>query len=210
MRTEDKRRYGFWGCLVIMMIVSGLAFVSCSDDESDDEPDVIWDIAPFDIDIMVMDESGENLLNPMVEGNWMDAPFQMLCQGEEYDANWVNFISPGNRNQPWKESRACAPAQLWGLRCVEHTYWDGHHWTWHENEYLLAFGEFESTENHDLKMEFYVPGRTDPYKISVEHRFGGYDLDSDEGYKRIWIDGKEVGSMPIKIVLPRRDDASSE
>lgn len=176
------------------------AMVACGDDD-DNKDDIIWDIAPYDVSIEIVDEDGTALLNPTVDGNWMEQPFSMTYNGKEYEADWTVLYGAGNADM---KSRYI-PAYFYGLRCVNVWFWDGSHWYAKEDEYQLAFGEFPSDEDKDLSFEFYVPGREEPYRIAVEKRFWWNADNEPDGYKKVWLDGKEV-DFPITIVLPRRTE----
>ena len=48
---------------------------ACSDNNDDmPDDDMIWDISPVVASIQLVDEDGNNLLDPEVEGNWIGEP----------------------------------------------------------------------------------------------------------------------------------------
>lgn len=191
--------------LLLAGVLLGVAgtFVACDDkgdaDFKEEDDILIWDFAPFDVEVKLVDEAGVNMLNPTVEGNWIGQPFAMTYKDEEYGLNWDKLVPDGYA----PEGRACI-AQFYGLACGQTCYWNGSHWDWIENDYYLSFGEFAGDDNHDLLIDLYVPGRDLPYKITVEHRFGWKSKNEPRICTKIWLDEEPVEKFPIKIVLPRR------
>lgn len=184
-------------CITMGAILATLC--SCENQEPGPRPDTLWDFGGYDVEIKIADKSGTNLLNPTIEGGWMDAPFRMVYNGKEYETQW-DFNENGVIEVPHPNSRAL-PSFWYGLRRIKSLYWDKS-WEWHQNEYLLAFGQFDPTEDKDIYVEFYVPNKEKPYKISVENRFRWTGVDECETTRRIWCNGKEIDGFPITIVLP--------
>ena len=63
--------------------------VACSENDIDidndmpDEEFVVWDISPTGVIIQLVDEAGNNLLDPEVNGNWVDEPMWMGWENKE-------------------------------------------------------------------------------------------------------------------------------
>ena len=186
----------------IIAIAIFATLCSCENKEPGPSPDTLWDFVEYNVEIKITDESGTNLLNPTIEGGWMNEPFRMIYNGKEYETQW-DFNENGVIEVPYPNSRASL-ISWYGLRRIKSLYWN-HSWEWHENEYLLAFGEFDPTEDKDIYAEFYVPNVEKPYKISVENRFRWTGVDECETTRRIWLNGKEIDGVPITIVLPRNE-----
>lgn len=184
-------------------LVSAMTFVSCDDKEDIDDGDWIWDFAPLNVEVKLVDEEGVNMLNPTVEGNWMGLPLSMTYDDKLYELNWDNPLPDGF--SPDSHGRAYL-AHFYGLTYGRVNFWDGERWHWLENDYYLSFGEFNRDDNHDLLLELHVAGIENPYQIKVEHRFWWESKNEPGGYTKIWLDGKPVESFPVKIVLPRRTE----
>jgi len=198
---------------IILTLLSAFAGMLTSCDNDNDQPsnnDVIWDVPPFNVQIYIVDTEGENLLSPDAAGNWMGQPFEMMFEGQNFQANWEDKDSPEKSEAIFKStaSRAAAPAVFSGLQCVTEALWHGdqHGWEITPGQYLLTFGEFETTENQNLEMQFLVPGRNTVTDIKVINNFSWSENNEPVIDRKIWVDGvKTDGSNPIKIVLPRRD-----
>lgn len=195
-------------CFSMLMItgislVSAMTFVSCDDKEDIDDGDWIWDFAPLNVEVKLVDEEGVNMLNPTVEGNWMGLPLSMTYDDKLYELNWDNPLPDGF--SPDSHGRAYL-AHFYGLTYGRVNFWDGERWHWLENDYYLSFGEFNRDDNHDLLLELHVAGIENPYQIKIEHRFWWESKNEPGGYTKIWLDGTPVESFPVKIVLPRRTE----
>lgn len=195
--------------LLLAGVLLGVAgtFVACDDKEDADfkeEDDIlIWDFAPLNVEVKLVDEEGVNMLNPTVEGNWMGLPLSMTYDDKLYELNWDNPLPDGF--SPDSHGRAYL-AHFYGLTYGRVNFWDGERWHWLENDYYLSFGEFNRDDNHDLLLELHVAGIKNPYQIKVEHRFWWESKNEPGGYTKIWLDGTPVESFPVKIVLPRRTE----
>ena len=147
-------------CFSMLMItgislVSAMTFVSCDDKEDIDEGDWIWDFAPLNVEVKLVDEEGVNMLNPTVEGNWMGLPLSMTYDDKLYELNWDNPLPDGF--SPDSHGRAYL-AHFYGLTYGRVNFWDGERRHWLENDYYLSFGEFNRDDNHDLLLELHVAG----------------------------------------------------
>lgn len=186
-----------WLKTVAIAMICSITYVSCDNNENEDM--VFGDFNPLNIDIMIVDEEGTNLLDPTVEGNWMDQPFQMTCLKDTYETSWIGDpilnIPPPSR---------LYVAYFHGLRCEQISVFENNDRVYYENKYKLVFGEFQGDEHQDLSMTFHVPYIETTYNIKVEYRFYLENYYDAYHTTRIWVDGKEVDSRPIKIVLPRR------
>lgn len=76
-----------WLKAVSIAMICSITYVSCDNNENEDM--VFGDFNPPNIDIMIVDEEGTNLLDPTVEGNWMDQPFQMTYLKDTYETSWI-------------------------------------------------------------------------------------------------------------------------
>ena len=162
--------------------VSVLAlFISACDDFT------ITDYAPVNIGIQIVDEKGNNLLNPEIPGNWFGQEFEVVYNGESYKAYW-----PGTATQP--ESRYYLPT-FRGLTLEPHLLYDTPIETLYPKFYF-SFGEFDGAEDQDISLKFFVPGQSEPYDIRLVKKKS----------TNITINGKKHKGSVVKIVLPHLTD----
>jgi len=176
--------------------------LSSCDDNKGDEPkgDIIWDIGPLNIDVKVVDGSGNNLLDAYAAGNWVGQPFVMTYKGESYEVVWPEPDVIGDASNGI-HGRAYMP-HFDGLKAIIENYWDVDHRVFVDGKFYLSFGEFSGDDNHDLSMQLSVPGLDEVYNIDVTHRFG-WDDGKPVIATTIKLNGEIVEKFPIEIVLPR-------
>ncbi len=166
------------------LLVLGLgAMTSCKDDDGPEEG-VIWDIYPTDIYVELVDEAGNNLLDPNVEGNWVGEDLYITYKGETYTAAWDIQEEHG--------SRMYLP-EFYGL------IWTGRY-SW-EQKPRLAFGEFSGEGNYDMSLTFGVPALDASYDFQFKQHFywKHHEPMSDNC---IIFDGKEMNGCTLKLVFP--------
>lgn len=168
--------------LLLMTIMMGLS--GCNND------DVIWDIYPANIIVKIVDEEGQNLLDPDVEGNRVGCPMSMTYDGETYSAIW-------DREELNRESRYYM-ASFRGL------IWEGILDSSSPASHKLSFGEFQGDTDHTIDATFTVEGTGKVYVIRYEHKFKwkGKKPYSDD---HIYLDGKKYDGNTIEITLPARE-----
>lgn len=169
-----------FGLLILVAYV--LCMTSCSE-----EGDVIWDVAPAGIEIQLVDEDGNDLLNPEVEGNWVGAAMQISYDGETYDAIW-------SREDIKPRSRYYMPTFI-GL------VWNGALYD-DNKDYNLYFGEFEGTENHDMHLTFSIDGMTTVYEFEYKHDFS-WKKNEPNSDNHIIYNGKKIEGSTIVLTVPR-------
>ena len=196
--------------LYAVVVMMSLVLSSCGSGDEDEPapqptPKMIWDFAPYDVVVKIMDTEGTNLLNPGISGHWMKEPFRMTFNGDDYPVNWSDYLQPGICDVPgmYHAGSRAVPAIFSGLRCLEDTYWNGEQLMWHKDEYVLAFGAFPSNDNHEIEMEFHVPNQSISFRIKVQNSFRWKSENEPDGDTEIWLDDVKINAFPIEIILPR-------
>lgn len=113
--------------------------------------DIIWDVAPYSITMLVTDTEGNNLFESSTPGNWLDSPISALYDDKEY-------TYPKEETPQTKEYLA----EITGLKVVNYNTLDGGAVTY------LVFGEFNGDDTLSSEVQFSWPdGSSDV--ISFEH-----------------------------------------
>ncbi len=181
---------------------------ACGDDNDDD---ILWDFVPYNATFIIEDAKGTNLLNANVKGNYLNEPFYIEFDGEVYPADW-RYSQPAGTNGDNTPASRELPAIFRGFMCKPLSYREGDsHWVYDRNNYVLSFGEFDTTDNRDINFLLYVPGKEDPYKVKISTRFRWVSKNEPELSVTTWLNGKQVQDNyhlymqwpPIRIVLPR-------
>ena len=115
----------------VLFLASGLlSFTSCSEDPDGPEPGMIWDIAPFVINITVSDKDGNDLLNPETSLSIANNGIKAIFGGETFEMDSMP-VADG-------QSRAIL-AVFRGLYSYQGS----------DGRYRLSFGEFAGDRNYD-------------------------------------------------------------
>lgn len=167
----------------ITMLVS---MAACSKDDDMPDDDVIWDIAPADIIIQLVDEEGNNLLDPKVEGNWIDEPMWVECRDEAYGVEWA-------RQELTPQTRAYLP-HFYGAQ------WSG---IWSDKVYSIYIGEFDGASSQDLKLTFGITAINTVYEFEFYHRLVWKNKEPhfDE---HITYNAKKIEGNTLTLILPKR------
>ena len=200
---------------VLLLGVFTAFLTACGDDEPqliDNSSEVIWDFAPFNVQINVQDESGLNLLSRNAENGFYGADFSIKYNDEVYNAQWIDDGIVSGKTV----SSRVLPASFYGLYAMEISRWkDGvGPWVVAEDEYRLFFGEFDTTDNHDLSLQLSFPevnqdifAPEEVYQIGVKHSFRWLDKDSYSIEHDVTLNGNPVqldDDGCIIIVVPRK------
>lgn len=110
----------------LLFVLSFLMILSCKDNCKD----MIWDFTNYEFFMSVINESGENLLDPETENNLLDGGLWISYQGENYNIEEFKLT----------KTRATMPIDL-ALRYYPAIEGD-------PRSLLLGFGEFSPTENY--------------------------------------------------------------
>lgn len=182
---------------VLAVFASTMLFSSCVEGSGDSDDIVFWDIAGVGVDIRIVDEDGNNLLNPTVEGNWIGEGFGVAYKDELYTPTW-KYVGEENGSRKYF-------AKFYGLECLPVREWkDKGGWTKVPNEYYLSFGEFQGDQNQDVEFDFLVFERNCVDHIEMKHRIV-WKNNEPHTSTEVTFNGKRVEGRTIEIVLPKRD-----
>ena len=156
----------------------------------------IWDMAPVDFVIKIVDEQGVNLLDSTVEGNWYRYDFKAKYEDKTYNADW-------DAGMTWVqnfESRYYLP-HFYGL----YTYPTYVNNTPTKIPAALMFGELDGEFDYDVSITFEVPDLNRKYEMALKRTVHHNKKDTERKVESIWtLDGKPIEKGGFKIILPRR------
>ncbi len=163
-----------------------LAMAACSKDDDMPDDDVIRDIAPASVLIQLVDEEGNNLLDPKVQGNWIDEPMWVECRDEAYEVKWA-------RQEVTPQTRVYMPHFYGAL-------WSG---IWTDKIYSIYIGEFDGASSQDLKLTFGITAINTVYEFEFYHRLVWKNKEPhfDE---HITYKGKQIEGNTLTLVLPKK------
>lgn len=165
-----------------------MAMGACSDNNDDmPDDDVIWDIAPAGVAIQLVDESGNNLLDPAVDGNWVGEPMWIETGDKVFDAIW--------------EKEDLEPSTRFYMPLFYGCVWTG---VWYDKEYSLYFGELNGTSSHNLKMKFGITAINSIYEFEYSHRLV-WKKKEPHFDDHITYDGKLIDGAILTLIVPKND-----
>ena len=153
-------------------------------DNSDDY--IIWDMAPVNVTINVVDNEGRNMLDPAVDGNWSNADFKVVFKGETYSV----FVP---EDKP--ESRYYLPTFVGLYKYAKYVPDET------SVPVSLKFGEFDGEDDNDISIQFIVPEIDKSYEMNVKTKVIRSPKDREVIYEQ-WLDGENVEGTNFTIVLP--------
>lgn len=165
----------------VLFLASGLlSFTSCSEDPDGPEPGMIWDIAPFVINITVSDKDGNDLLNPETSLSIANNGIKAIFGGETFEMDSMP-VADG-------QSRAIL-AVFRGLYSYQGS----------DGRYRLSFGEFAGDRNYDPQ-ELVIDWNdgTPNDTIVFSHSFWWENHEPNQK-TIVYLNGKETDS-PVHIV----------
>lgn len=176
--------------LAFVLVALCLPLTSCSDSKDEpkkeDNEDVnYYDIPPITFNLDIRDSQGHNLLNPENDGNFFGKEIKVEFDGKFYTVDWNGSVN---------KSRAL-PAVFEGLKL---------NGSKNPESYLLTFGEFSPTENHDFTINLLLPGYDEKYSIRLVNKFR-WASDRDHDIERyFYLNGEpcDKNSFSIRIVVP--------
>lgn len=167
--------------LGVLFLASGLlSFTSCSEDPDGPEPGMIWDIAPFVINITVSDKDGNDLLNPETSLSIANNGIKAIFGGETFEMDSMP-VADG-------QSRAIL-AVFRGLYSYQGS----------DGRYRLSFGEFAGDRNYapqELVIDWNDGTPNDT--IVFSHSFW-WENHEPEQKTVVYLNGKETDA-PVAIV----------
>lgn len=178
--------------LSILALLFGLfGFMSCS--EAEQEPDgpeegVIWDIAPICVNIQLVDDEGNNLLDPETEGNWVGEELYIGYKDEAYYTDW--------EYQGMESGSRALPIHFRGL------IWTGGLPGADTKKSSLKFGEFSGTGQYEMSMVFAATSINTVFEFKFTHSLVWKDH-KPHFYDHIIYNGKDYEGRTLKLTFPR-------
>ena len=165
----------------VLFLASGLlSFTSCSEDPDGPEPGMIWDIAPFVINITVSDKDGNDLLNPETSLSIANNGIKAIFGGETFEMDSMP-VADG-------QSRAIL-AVFRGLYSYQGS----------DGRYRLSFGEFAGDRNYDPQ-ELVIDWNDETPNDTIVFSHSFWWENHEPNQKTIvYLNGKETDS-PVHIV----------
>jgi hypothetical protein len=196
-----KRRSLFYilGAYVMGSLLLASVMVGCSDDEEEQErePEYLIDCNPYAVLIKLVDTNNVDLFDEEFENNLLNCEYKMGYDGETYNVTQVSYANG-------VKSRYFLPT-FEGLYFVNDDiakrYLVGKLES-SKTKYTLSFGEFDRMDTLNLSLDFYVPWREEPYKITAYHMLrhdGGINYTNIDTLR---LDGVVQPANPITIVVP--------
>lgn len=161
---------------MLSLLCAAMGFTGCDDGDGPD-PDTIWDIYPFAINIYVTDKQGNDLLNPETENSIADNGIKAIFRGNTYEKD---STVAGN-------SRAIL-AFFYGLASFEYN-----------DTYGLSFGDFNGETNFEretLVLDWNDGSKRDTITFSRRFWWKNHKPQSENTF---WLNGVET-EAPIRIV----------
>lgn len=181
---------------LLAAILSLSILTACSNDDGP-EDDVIYDFNPVGLFIHIQDADGNNLLDPATKGNWF---------GQEFEADYDGKIYPAKWDLPWwlyPETRMYLP-RFYGLTIMaDYGFDDDDNLKFDMKDAFLYFGEFQGDKDHDISIDFQVPGSNHVYNIRMIHKFW-WKKHEPQYDTKYYIDGTQTDKLTI--ILPARAD----
>lgn len=161
----------------LMLAAVGFGFAACDDDGPRDGE--IWDIAPYMVEICVVDADGNDLLNPDNPDNILKDSITAEFEGNVYKVNTERMAY----------TRYYMP-QFYGLLCYK---------PYGEDHYMLEFGEFDGQKDAEVR-QLTIDWKDGKQKdvIAFEHAFWWKNHEPRQK-TTYWLNGTEVSS-PITFV----------
>lgn len=162
--------------LTLPLLCAAMGFAGCDDGDGPD-PDTIWDIYPFGINIYVTDKQGNDLLNPETENSIADNGIKAIFRGNTYEKDSTVTVN----------SRALL-AIFSGLTSYQN-----------KNTYGLRFGDFDGETNFEretLVLDWNDGSKRDTITFSRKFWWENHEPQSENTF---WLNGVET-KIPIRIV----------
>lgn len=192
-----KLRWLVWS--LVVALATGVVFSSCDDDGGE----IIWDIGGVVIPIRILDDQGVNLLDPDVEGNWMDEAFSISYNDNLYTVDW-----DGDQRNVGEEGSPMSRAYLAvfeGLCAVNENVWRKCDWATSPNGHLLFIGEFPGDRDQMITVDLMVPGINTVFHIGMTHtiRWKNKEPVLNTYYT---LNGQPVTTSAVTIILPHKTE----
>ena len=192
-----------------LMFLCPVLLSGCEDVDDYDVPaerDPIVDYEPMAVNIFIEDEDGTNLLSD-VEGNWIGAPFSMICElpGGNKSIDWGRFIPNDGGESAYEinfsksSSRSLLPTYR-GLYISRVKRWEGNKLVYIPNQYVLAWGDFDYRDSFIHEMSLCVEELDEVYNIKYQRE---WDKSMQMPKSTLWVNNAIVEDC-VHNVLPKR------
>lgn len=175
--------------ILIFTITVGAS--GCSKDDDGPDDDVIWDIAPAGVVIQLVDEEGNDLLQPTVSGNWVGEPMTIGYDDKVYDVIWV-------RDDLQPKTRFYMP------------YFYGAVWTglfnYEKLSYCIYFGELFGDRDYDMKLTLGITAINTVYDFEFSHKLV-WKKKEPHFDDHITYSGQRIDGNVLKLVVPKNPNS---
>lgn len=165
----------------VIFLCAGMSLTSCGDENGDD--DMVWDFAPYEVRVRIVDGGGVDLLSPETgEGSLYGELMYMVYNGEQYMLEWPESL----------QTRYYMP-HFYGLKLAQYESSDG-------PRYELLFGEFDGEVSADRSMQFLIHNINTVFDINVSNRVE-WKKGKPDVTRAYWLNGQLVENGIITITL---------
>ncbi len=185
----------FSNFIVIFCLLTSLFSCSEHNDEPDEGGTVIWDIFPTGVNIRIVDEDGNNLLNPENEGNWVGEKMMMVYKDEIYPAKWTYEEYMPDTKAIW--------VNFYGL------VWSGIFPDVNPEGACLSFGQFSGESNHNISLTFMIECINTVFEFKFTHELEWIN-NQPHSINYITYKGKRIEGKVLELVLPKKTTSESD
>lgn len=152
--------------VIYMMTMLAVYVLTACSSENENRGDVIWDIAPVQLDIFITDNQGHDLLDSTFQGNLIK-DISATYQGEEYPL--ITEDEYFEKIYGEAKTRFYMP-QFYGLMLHRYRYWS--HESFHDGDFEMIFGEFDGTEDVDKREITLRLPDNQTFRLAYSNSFG--------------------------------------
>ncbi len=171
---------------LLLLLLPLLTLSSCKDDEEI----ILMDIRAVDVEIIIQNAEGQNILSPGIQGSLYGSDISIEYNGETYNADWG----------PFGESRYYMP-NFYGLKFMPGYSFVNGDIVADPSKDMLMFGEFAGDENQNISAVLKINGQPETYKIDIVHEFKWKNKEPKYNNK-VYLNGELIKGRTIIIRLP--------
>lgn len=171
---------------VAVALMTAIGFGACSSDDSSNGNDlVIWDIYPVNFSFTFTDSDGNDMLDSTYQGNIIK-DVSVTYKDEEYP---VVTLEEYERNMREQATTRLYLARFMGLILRETTSLDGNH------HYYMSFGEFDGMENVDWREITLNLPNGQHFKLAYSRSYKHYYGNKPEIDTQFYINGLAISLL---------------